>query len=427
MTDTLTADARRNVALFQSGDYSGVRTYKKQDKQGRSVLRVENFPVFRSGTFRDSMGIQHTWEPIHLDQMVANFNLLKARNIFADVPVRKGHGALFGDPIDSLIGWHTDIRKVKRIASHDGKEYDFIDVDFEILDPEAQAKIEAGLWRNRSSEIGSYTTNDEAEFWPVYHGFAFVDIPAVEGLSGYSKNVEGVGSKFSICFENSEEAPVSGTQENPEGTKPQAEDAESQPTQSAQVVPPVTPAQGVTEEQDKEKEQEEVEVAQTQVVSQEEKPETTQPSAHSAQRSFQFKISGSPTTDFAAVQRHIEVLETFQRETLENARKNFVNGLVTANKVPATQLDGLTEFALGLQPSQYEAWKKIYEDAPAMPLFGNHSTSTSNHSNGGPSDNEARIEVLKGIVKHHKDSGLSQDRIEQTSSWKELQELTSDK
>jgi hypothetical protein len=396
--------------MFSSSDYSRVRMFKKANAQGHTVLRVENFPVFRSGTFRDSMGIQHTWESLHIDQMVAHFNLLKNRNIFADVPVRKGHGSFLGDPMDTLIGYHTDVRSMSRNASHDGKEYHFLDVDFEILDPDAQEKVKSGLWRNRSSEIGSYTTNDEAEFWPVYQGFAFVDIPAVEGLREFS-NSKGVGSAFSICFEESKEAPSVGEEVKPEGAPTEGQPTETNPTPQPVVTPVTEPVTEPVTQPEEGEEEKEAAV---------EKPAATVPAQHGISgRSFSFKIGGAQTSDYAAVQRHIEGLEQFQRETLETGRKNFVNSLAKDNKIAATQIESLTEFALGLNDKQYEQWAKTYEAAPALPVFAQHGQQART----GDNTNEA-LEVAREIVKRHRQSGMSEEQIQATASWKRLQELS---
>lgn len=409
MTATLTPEARRNVALFQSGsvDDFKVKFKRKRKSDGTQSLQVSDYPVFRSGTFRDSMGMQHTWEPLHLDQMVAHHNLLAERGIFKDVPVKRGHGALFGDPIDNLIGYTTSLRTQTRKNPVDGEEYTYLFADFEILDPDAQSKIASGLWRNRSAEIGPYVTNNESEFFPVFYGFAFVDMPAVEGLNEYAKQ-PGVGNKFSICFEDMKEAPEVGTTESTEGTP--AEGQPETPTTETPA-PPVEPVTSETEEVEEENEGEEETV------------ETPVPvGAHSRTVSpHQFKIGGGSTTDYAAVQRHIDSLEEFQKETREQNRKDFVSSLAKENKITAPQVDKLEPFVLGLNDTQYTAWKSSWDDAQTIPLFGNHATGGSQ---GGETDKKsARIEVLEGVVKHQRDSGMPQDKLEQLPSYKELQQL----
>jgi hypothetical protein len=164
------------------------RTFERGGKEVTS-LRLEGVPVFRSGTFRDSWGEQTTWEQMHMAQMVANFNFLRNQQIFADVPVRKGHGSFLGDPMDSLIGYMDGMSNQDLVSKVDGVTYNYLLADYDILDPEAMDKIESGLWRNRSAEIGTFVTNNEAAYTPTFMGFAYVDIPAVEGLNGlFSKN-----------------------------------------------------------------------------------------------------------------------------------------------------------------------------------------------------------------------------------------------
>jgi len=165
------------------------REYKKADGSTVTSLRFEGVPVFRSGTFRDSWGEQTEWTGMHTAQMVQHFNFLKDQEIFADVPVRKGHGSFLSDPLDSVIGYVSSLTNVKMASPVDGQKYDYLLADYDILDPEAQAKIDSGLWRNRSAEIGTFVTNSEASYTPTFMGFAYVDVPAVEGLNGaFSKS-----------------------------------------------------------------------------------------------------------------------------------------------------------------------------------------------------------------------------------------------
>ena len=71
---------------------------------GNKILH--DVPVFRAGTFRDSLGLQRTWDPEHLFQMVQNFEALRAKGILPNVPVRVDHSF----SADKVIGWITGMR-----------------------------------------------------------------------------------------------------------------------------------------------------------------------------------------------------------------------------------------------------------------------------------------------------------------------------
>lgn len=391
-TATLPREARRNVALFTLADAlqsnrSKMRFTKVRNAAGQEVdaLVVEDEPVFRSGTFRDSMGFQHTWEGIHMDQMVAHFEMLRSRGIFADVPVRAGHGSFFGDPIDRVIGYHTGLRVEKRVNPTDGKEYEYLLASYEILDPDAINKISSSLWRNRSAEVGPYLTNDEAEFWPVYSGVAYVDIPAVEGLNQFSK-ANGVGEKFSIfMLGNEKEAPVGD--ENKTGG------------------PQVDPALF-------------------------------------AKANFTFTIGGRQTNDFAAVQAHITevegkltTLETAQNEAKEANRAAFIKGLAEgqAPKILASQIDSISAFAMKLDDEGWTQFQKAYEVAPATPVTAQHGQQTPAGQAAPASvpaaqgaSTEGEVTTLEEIIAHHKRANMPREALEGTTTFKRLKAIKPD-
>ena len=144
-------------------------------KEGKLLKNVE---IFKAGTYR---GIEY--KKSALDKMVANFHFLKAHDIFAHVPVRADHPSMFGvgDVIDKVGGYIADLKRVgtKLVA------------DFRITNQSMWDKIIEGSYVNRSSEIGTYDDNEGTMYSPVLFGVAWVDIPAVEGLSptfAYSKD-----------------------------------------------------------------------------------------------------------------------------------------------------------------------------------------------------------------------------------------------
>lgn len=387
MSPTLAPEARRNVALFSGADFSAVgcpQFAKKKDSKGSDYLSVSDMPIFRSGVFRDSMGFQHTWDDFHMAQMVSNYELLKGRRIFEDVPVRKGHPGFLSNPMDDLIGYVREMRTERFTNPADGKEYTYILANYDILDPSAAEKVQSGLWKNRSSEVGFYLTNDDAEFWPVITGFAYVDIPAVEGLN-FSK-MPGVGSTHSVMFEK--EAPVT----TPEPGTPAAQQQNGN-ADSSQQNGTSSHGQGTP-------------------------PPATPPPAPPAPHNF--SVAGAPTSDYAAVQAHINMLETFRKETIENGRKNFVKSLAAGNKILATQEEGLAEFALSLSDDQYKKWQESFNGAPSLPQLGNVGNGTSNHNGNQGSPEDAQTEIDKGIVAQHRAAGMNQADLEKTPSFGRL-------
>lgn len=442
---TLTPEARRNVVLFGGASFGigadGVKKYKKQ-KDGKTVLVLENVPVFRSGTFRDSMGYQHAWDDIHMTQMVNHWNLLRDQKIVESVPVKKGHGSLFGDPMDSLIGWHSNVKTEKRTNPIDGKEYTYLLADYEILDSDAIDKVESGLWRNLSSEISSYVTNDEMEFWPVYSGVAYVDFSAVEGLREFSKNNKS--NMFSLMFENESEAPAVGDQNNngpaqqgtsgtgagqPQQTQPpvtQQPPADNQPPADQQVQPPADESQTAGTEQ----------------------TQGEQTDHSKGGTLFCFKLNGTPTVGvpiaglsgtqlqaFMSAQAHIDSLEQYRTEQIKVSREDFVKGLAAGQNpaILASTIPSLTEAALEMSDSAFAKWSAAMK-ASAPPsntaqgqLFQQHgapSGDTPQPQAQVEADNlQEQIDIQEAIIADHRRSGFSQERLEKLGSYQKLQQL----
>jgi hypothetical protein len=343
-------------------------------------LVLERVAVFRSGTFRDSMGYQNTWEKIHIKQMVDNFEHLRNNGTFDDVPVRDGHPGwlIHGLPGNGrVVGWHTSLQAEELEGPHDGVLYDYLFAALEITDPEARAQIENGTWRNRSAEIGTYVTNSEAEHWPVYMGVAYVDIPAVEGLK-FSSSQGHASPKMYVMMDR--ETGVGDTT-------------------TAPVTQPGTPAQGAT---------------------------AALPfAAPSAPAQQVFAVNGAQVTDPVAVQAHISALEKFRSDTTEQNRKDFVTALAagTSPRIAATQVDALTEFALGLSPEQYESWTKTWGDAPVPSVLGNHGAGVTNHNNAAqsaPDPQADQISIWSETVRQHKLAGTPKAAIEKTDSYRKL-------
>lgn len=427
-TQTLVPVVTVDTAFSSSvGTHPAARMFK-QNKDGRSVLTLEGVPIFRSGTFRDSWGDQATWEDLHITQMVTNFDHLRASGVFADVPVRKGHGGFLSDPMDSLIGYVTSLSTKKATSPVDGQTYSYLLADYDILDPDAQANISSGLWRNRSAEVGHFVSNAEAEYWPTLVGFAYVDIPAVEGLNFSASS--GKLHEFGVYIAKNHKgddgmatkdtnpappaapqppAPPAAPAEPPaeptaEGTGPEVEatEGDAQTNTSGGVVGPLTEADRVDVVPDNETA---IPVTEPQ----------SGPVFAKHGETFEFTISGIKTKDFSAVQKHITTLETALAERDTAARNEFCDTLATRGVVLASNLDATKAFATSLSSEQFAAWKATQDAAPALKLFGQYEVVTDQQSGDA-----AEFEIAVGIVEQHKRSNLKPDAIRETASYKKM-------
>ncbi|AUE22130.1 head maturation protease [Gordonia phage BirksAndSocks] len=405
MTTATLSPAQRRNCVFVRNLGAPTKSYTKQvdDKSGNGgtveALIVEGKPIFRSGTFSDSMGIEHTWETLHMNQMVDHASLLSSRGIFEDVPVRKGHpdwGGLFSDPVrnamDELIGYMGNFRTEERVNPADGQTYTYLLADLEILQEDAIKNIKSGLWRNVSAEISTYVTNGNAEYWPVMYGVAYVDIPAVEGLKAQHSKA---ANQFSIILEED----MGPTPNNPN--------------------PPVPNEQGGSGDQNN-----------NGGASNHSAPTPTPAPAAPA---FSFSIGGQQTTDFSAVQAHITNIETennslkqFKRESVEAGRVAFVNGLVKANKISAADEDKWVEYAKKQDDEGFAQWKALMEGVPAMPVTNPQGAGFSqSHDQTQQTDAKTeRIDVLKSIVSAHQmGNRMTTAQIMEQPSYKELLQL----
>jgi hypothetical protein len=363
--------SRGSTFAFGSGFGFAPTMFKKDN----GSLVIQRAAMFRSGTFRDSLGIQNTWEGIHINQIISNYEHLRDSGIFTDIPVRDGHkGWLIHDTpgTGAVIGYHTKLWSEKLTAPHDGAEYDYLLADIEITDPVAAEKVQNGTFRNRSAEISPYVTNAEAEFWPVYVGVAYVDIPAVEGLKFSASGPEGSDRKVYVFMDNKET-----------GVETQTATA-GQPA-AAQETPQLL---GIS-----------------------------QPAAS-------FSINGQSTSDPVAVQSHITALENFRRETAEANRANFVTGLAAANKILATQVDSLTNFAKGLSDEQFAQWTATFDAVAPQSLVANHGggvTNPGNAAESGQTAGDKQVDIDLETVKQHRRVGTKPEQIKQTASYKRLE------
>lgn len=432
MTDTLAPEARRNLVFSrEDGALSNVKKYRQG---GNGNLILEGVAVFRSGTFRDSMGFQHQWEPEHMTQMVDNYSILASRGVITSVPIRSDHVGFLDSSLKSVVGYHIGLRTEERMNTVSGEMCTYLLADMEIIDPDAIQRIESGLWRNLSSEIGTYLTNAEAEYWPVYMGVAFVDFPAVEGLANsFSKrapNDSGIhagSAVFSLVNEQEEPdmARNNTLKTEPEGTvtedtieggaidlsKHQNADNDGDNGEGGDDEDK-TPVQDSEETTDGEENEPE---GGDDADSNEDDSSDEDESKDGAQfglsgQAFQFSVNGQPTTDFAAVQAHITQLEGIIEHGRETSIEEFVKGLAEDGKILATQIDSLTGFAKSLDESQYTAWAGQYGDMPSLPLFGHHGAGSNRIENPEDLKESETIKKELGIQQEIKASFTSVNR-----------------
>lgn len=354
MTDTLIPTQRPEmmiVSKFASGlglaetKLPG-RSYERFDlESGAQGLRLKDVPIFRSGEFADSMGEIKTWTDLDIQQLAANFSMLSDSGILTKVPLRCDHFSIFSGGLAGQIGYHENVRAETHSSPVDGVEYTYLMADLVVLRPDAIDSVLSGLWTNRSAEIGPYRTNfsngEARTYEPVLLGTAFVDIPAVEGLDLFAKKeaTAYAGASPTIILEESMGA--TGT----------------------------NPASGASGTEDK--------------------GGATQ---HSAPRpAFEFRIGETTTSDFAAVQRHIDgqakqitaqeteltSLRQFQAEAVTKERTAFVTSLKDKNIITAPQAEKFSKLALDMGPEAFETFKSAYADAEPSPLLENYSSSNS--------------------------------------------------
>lgn len=351
------------------------------EHQATNETIVRGMKVFRTGTFKDSLGRQSTWTTKDLCDIVAHFAQLRSSGVLPNVPVRADHTATVKD----IVGWFVDVRV----------EGDFLLADVEFTEPDALARYNRGTYRNKSLEVGTYETNDGNKYNPVVLGLAFVDIPAVEGLFRHpaaSQGTSGEGDKSPATGEpaNHQGAPAMGTESNK--TPDKTTDGTPTPPAPAQhQQPPAAP--------------------------------------------FTFRVKGTEVTDFGAVQAHITqletantALETFRTETIESGRLEFVSQLAKDNKIANPQVEQFQALAKSMSTEQFDQFKAGWEAAPKMNVFGQHNSDGTGEGGqqGDPAlDRKAEIETLEEIVANHRRRGATDEEIAATASFKKLQTLKS--
>ena len=347
----------------------GLMSSHKWERTNDGGGKLTNLHVFKTGTFRDSRGRSHTYTQADLQEMANNFSEL-GKSTLPNVPLRVDHNR----SASTVVGWFSAVRA-------DG---DNLFVDLEVTEPDAADKWERKTYRSRSLEVGAYMTNDDELFHNVVQGLAFVDLPAVEGLFSLSKEPVMTEAEFLAACEYA---------------------AWVEAATYAQYAADVDWAVAAGYAQ-----------GETDVTASFSKDEDLKP-PHA------FSLNGVEQMNYAAVQAHISSLEAFRAESLAAHRIGFIDTIVAEGKVAAPQADSLKAFAATMDDAQFGAFKASYEAAPATSLFANHTASGTPGTPRPGDEQPDELEIARATVKMHRQGGMTEEQIKNTSSFAKMVEL----
>lgn len=136
-------------------------------------------------------------------------------------------------------------------------------------------------------------------------------------------------------------------------------------------------------------------------------------------------VNGVPATSMAQVQAHINALEGAISEQRIQNRRDFVKNLCESNKIMASQVSALEEFALELSDKQYEKWCASWDAATSLGslsknVANNESVPEIQPGNSATDQTEDEIEIALGVVRMNKRANMPQDRLEKSPSYQKL-------
>jgi ATP-dependent protease ClpP protease subunit len=178
------------------------------------------------------------------------------------------------------------------------------------------------------------------------------------------------------------------------------------------------------EEQSAEVEETEEEKAAREAKEAEDAEKANKPEVENRAGTTFFMLNGERVSDPAKVQAYINGLEGFKTETVAANRKAFVEQLAHDNKIAASQIEDLIEFAQGLSTDQYTAWSKTWSAAPANSAFAKHGQGGNAGGSGEPtklSPQDQKLQDAKEIVAHMRASGMKEEQLKATASYKLLE------
>jgi ATP-dependent protease ClpP protease subunit len=138
---------------------------------------------------------------------------------------------------------------------------------------------------------------------------------------------------------------------------------------------------------------------------------------------FSVKIDGAVVSDPRKVQAHIDLLEGFRNDTKKAARTSFVESLAADNKVPASNIERLQNYAATLSDDGFDNWAKTWDDAPAHQGLAKNVAGGVTNPDGDDTPKDAveqKLETAAGIVDQHKKARMPQAQLEKTPSYQLL-------
>lgn len=161
----------------------------------------------------------------------------------------------------------------------------------------------------------------------------------------------------------------------------------------------------------------------------------TSPEARTGQQGVM--INGKLETDWTVINRHFAAMNAAEEERRVTFRKEYIEGLANANRIPAPMVNHMIKLVNGdteaqlpaMSDAQFAAFQASYESAPASSLFDAHATTqpgltgqTSTSGTMSDADKKDRIAVLEGTVAMHRRT-MPEDSVQKTKSYIELQTL----
>jgi hypothetical protein len=356
--------------------------------------------IFRVGTFTDMFGRTKTWTGDQLDLAASHFRQLRTANILPNIPVREDHSLSIKD----VVGYFLDVRR----------SGDFMVCDIEWATTAAKDNWDSGKYRNRSIEIGEYTTNDGTKYDPVVLGLAFVDLPAVEGLYRIADHGDDHMTKPNTSDQAAADQAAADQAAADQAAADQAAADQAAADQAAadQAAADQAAADQAAADQ----------AAADQAAADQAAADAGKPLVGAHSRPHAFRIHGAEVYDYAAVQAHIIGLETFRDETIQGARLDFVAGLSSGNIITSAQADSFRKLVPTMSVEQFDQFKAGFEGAAPANLFGRHDLGQGD-GNGAGDATADRISILEGIVASHRARGTSEEAISKMGSFVELQTL----
>jgi hypothetical protein len=261
-----------------------------------------------------------------------------------------------GGKIDKIGGYIADLRRVgtKLVA------------DVRTTSEDMLEKITNGTYISRSAEIGMYEDNKGNIYDPILYGFAWVDIPAVEGLSpqfSFSKDAVNLVNLNSNMGEEKQFPPVEKQEEE------KKEETEEESTEEK--------SEETTEENKEEEKEEEKTIEATKTV------EVTE-------------FAKAFPAEFAA----LEAAKVELAKAKELELSSFVKELVKEGKVVPAMEEKETEFVKSLDTEQFAQYSVIKKDSPAIVKFDAEEIEAGQKQPGSevePTATEKADEFLEAI------------------------------